>query len=197
MEGVAHTCGSRNQKEVHFSLDYIKKSANRARDEIMGVLVHEVVHCYQYNACGTCPGGLIEGIAGREVDYIMILWPITALWQILFVYMKNLIPLIGSERLARNGMQVMIKLVIFSTGLKIVTEPERYGSSTKAWRIRYTERRSSKILQEDQFPNSGTYIAATLTKRTRKKAPRLPSPGLPFNRMRQFDCLLVIFVTIM
>ena len=73
MEGVAHTCGSRNQKEIHFSLDYIKKSANRARDEIMGVLVHEVVHCYQYNACGTCPGGLIEGIAGREVDYIMII----------------------------------------------------------------------------------------------------------------------------
>jgi Peptidase of plants and bacteria len=69
MEGVAHTCGSLSQKEIHFSLDYIKKSANRARDEIMGVLVHEVVHCYQYNACGTCPGGLIEGIAGREVDY--------------------------------------------------------------------------------------------------------------------------------
>jgi hypothetical protein len=116
MEGVAHTCGSRNQKEIHFSLDYIKKSANRARDEIMGVLVHEVVHCYQYDACGTCPGGLIEGIAGRELDYIMIIHILTAFWQILFVYMKNLIPLIGNERLARNGMQVMIKLVIFSTG---------------------------------------------------------------------------------
>jgi hypothetical protein len=29
----------------------------------MGVLTHEMVHCYQYNAFGTCPGGLIEGIA--------------------------------------------------------------------------------------------------------------------------------------
>jgi len=68
MEGVAYTCGSLNQKEIHFSLDYIKKSAKRAHDEIMGVLVHEVVHCYQYNACGTCPGGLIEGIA----DYVRL-----------------------------------------------------------------------------------------------------------------------------
>ena len=70
MEGVAYTCGSQKQKEIYFSLDYIKKSAKRAHDEIMGVLVHEVVHCYQYDACGTCPGGLIEGIAGSEVvDY--------------------------------------------------------------------------------------------------------------------------------
>ncbi|KAF8665518.1 hypothetical protein AX16_000532 [Volvariella volvacea WC 439] len=63
MGGVAHTTGSREAKEIHFSLDYIKKSESRAQDEIRGVLVHEVVHCYQYNACGTCPGGLIEGIA--------------------------------------------------------------------------------------------------------------------------------------
>ena len=69
MEGIAYTCGGEKQKEVHFSLDYIKKSAKRARDEIMGILVHEVVHCYQYYACDTCPGGLIEGIAGKEVDY--------------------------------------------------------------------------------------------------------------------------------
>jgi hypothetical protein len=66
MEGVAYTFGTNKQKEIHFSLDYIKRSAKRARDEIMGVLVHEVVHCYQYNACGTCPGGLIEGIAGES-----------------------------------------------------------------------------------------------------------------------------------
>ena len=80
MEGVAHTCGSLNQKEIHFSLDYIKKSANRARDEIMGVLVHEVVHCYQYDACGTCPGGLIEGIAGTTLLIILILaWTFMAL----------------------------------------------------------------------------------------------------------------------
>ncbi|KAH9486410.1 hypothetical protein JR316_0000474 [Psilocybe cubensis] len=63
MDGVAYTFGSQTLKEIHFSLDYIKRTANRARDEIMGVLVHEVVHCFQYNAFDTCPSGLIEGIA--------------------------------------------------------------------------------------------------------------------------------------
>jgi len=62
-DGVAYTTGSDTDKEIHFSLDYVRCSVARARDEIMGVLVHEVVHCYQYNAKGTCPGGLIEGIA--------------------------------------------------------------------------------------------------------------------------------------
>ena len=66
MDGVAVTFGSETMKEVHFSLDHIKRSKNRARDEIMGVLVHEIVHCYQYDAKGTCPGGLIEGIAGND-----------------------------------------------------------------------------------------------------------------------------------
>ena len=66
MEGVAYTFGCDKQKQIHFSLDYIKGSAKRAHDEIMGVLVHEVVHCYQYDACGTCPAGLIEGIAGER-----------------------------------------------------------------------------------------------------------------------------------
>ncbi len=64
MAGVAHTFGSPSEKDIHFSLDYIKQCKKIAHDEIMGVLVHEVVHCYQYNAEGTCPGGLIEGIAG-------------------------------------------------------------------------------------------------------------------------------------
>ena len=73
MEGVAYTFGSRTQKEIHFSLDYIKNLAKRARDEIMGVLVHEVVHCYQYDACGTCPGGLTEGIAGENQHHRCIL----------------------------------------------------------------------------------------------------------------------------
>ncbi|KAJ7146282.1 hypothetical protein C8R44DRAFT_757070 [Mycena epipterygia] len=63
MDGVAYTFGSHSEKEIHFSLDHIVNSAARARDEIMGVLVHEVVHCYQHNANGTTPGGLIEGIA--------------------------------------------------------------------------------------------------------------------------------------
>jgi hypothetical protein len=64
MDGVAVTFGTQSHKEIHFSLDYIKGSVKRARDEIMGVLVHEVVHCFQYNALDTCPGGLIEGMAG-------------------------------------------------------------------------------------------------------------------------------------
>ena len=69
MEGVAYTFGTDKHKEIHFSLDYIKNSAVKcARDEIMGVLVHEVVHCYQYDACATCPGGLIEGIAGASMS---------------------------------------------------------------------------------------------------------------------------------
>ncbi|KAF7337702.1 Plant basic secretory protein [Mycena sanguinolenta] len=63
MDGVAYTFGSASEKEIHFSLDHIANSASRARDEIMGVLVHEVVHCYQYNANGTAPGGLVEGVA--------------------------------------------------------------------------------------------------------------------------------------
>lgn len=63
-DGVAHTLGSDTDKEIHFSLDYISGSASRARDEIIGVLVHEVAHCYQQNALDTCPDGLIEGIAG-------------------------------------------------------------------------------------------------------------------------------------
>ncbi|KAL2061765.1 hypothetical protein VTL71DRAFT_7143 [Oculimacula yallundae] len=67
MPGVAYTTGSDlddDHKEIHFSLDYIHGiSDSRKKHEIMGVLTHEMVHCYQYNAFGTCPGGLIEGIA--------------------------------------------------------------------------------------------------------------------------------------
>ncbi|KAJ3907233.1 peptidase of plants and bacteria-domain-containing protein [Lentinula edodes] len=74
MDGVAYTFGSDDgsEKEVHFSLKHIvnsykgdtddKKNA-RVREEILGVLTHEIVHCYQYNGQGTAPGGLIEGIA--------------------------------------------------------------------------------------------------------------------------------------
>jgi hypothetical protein len=68
MPGVAYTMGSdldSDHKEIHFSLDYIHGSipTSRKTDEILGVLTHEMVHCYQYNGLGTCPGGLIEGIA--------------------------------------------------------------------------------------------------------------------------------------
>jgi len=68
MPGVAYTTGSEideDHKEIHFSLDYIHSAVSNARktEEIMGVLTHEMVHCYQYNALGTCPSGLIEGVA--------------------------------------------------------------------------------------------------------------------------------------
>jgi hypothetical protein len=65
MNGIAYATGSHHAKEIHFSLSYIAScSPDRAREEICGVLTHEVVHCYQRNGKGECPAGLIEGIAG-------------------------------------------------------------------------------------------------------------------------------------
>lgn len=67
--GVAHTCGSdldEQHKEVHLSADYVAQvggDSRRINHEIRGVLVHELVHVFQWNGYGSCPGGLIEGIA--------------------------------------------------------------------------------------------------------------------------------------
>ncbi|KUI54978.1 hypothetical protein VP1G_02454 [Cytospora mali] len=75
MGGVAYTKGldlDNDHKEIHISLNYIKniKKAPEGADgdttgayEIRGVLVHELVHCYQYTGKDSCPGGLVEGIA--------------------------------------------------------------------------------------------------------------------------------------
>ncbi|KAK0746636.1 peptidase of plants and bacteria-domain-containing protein [Schizothecium vesticola] len=67
MDGVAYTTGTDlddDHKEIHFSLSYINNiQPARLTAEITGVLTHELVHCYQWNACNSCPGGLIEGIA--------------------------------------------------------------------------------------------------------------------------------------
>ncbi|KAI0893866.1 BSP-domain-containing protein [Annulohypoxylon nitens] len=68
MPGVAHTTGSDlddEHKEIHFSLEYLASihPPLTRTPEISGVLFHELVHCYQYNARGSAPGGLIEGIA--------------------------------------------------------------------------------------------------------------------------------------
>ncbi|KAI5124126.1 hypothetical protein M0805_000939 [Coniferiporia weirii] len=71
MDGVAYTKGSEldnDHKEIHLSVRHVKNSKHRVRGEVLGVLVHEMVHCFQYNAKGTCPGGLIEGIA----DYVRL-----------------------------------------------------------------------------------------------------------------------------
>ena len=66
MDGVAYTTGSdldSDHKEMHINLNYIKNIKTSPRDEILGVICHELVHCFQWAALGTCPGGLIEGIA--------------------------------------------------------------------------------------------------------------------------------------
>ncbi|TKX25116.1 hypothetical protein C1H76_2608 [Elsinoe australis] len=38
-------------------------SNHEVRKELLGVICHELVHCYQHNALGSAPGGLIEGMA--------------------------------------------------------------------------------------------------------------------------------------
>ncbi|KAI1334821.1 plant basic secretory protein [Xylariaceae sp. FL0016] len=67
MDGVAYTHGldlDDDHKEIHFNLNYVAaQPLSRRAHEISGVVVHELVHCFQYNGRGACPGGLIEGIA--------------------------------------------------------------------------------------------------------------------------------------
>lgn len=67
MDGIAYTTGTEldsEHKEIHMSLEYIRGiESSRTGHEILGVITHEMVHCFQYNAYGTCPGGLIEGVA--------------------------------------------------------------------------------------------------------------------------------------
>lgn len=80
MGGVAYTTGSRldnDHKEIHVSLEYIAglhytvngetSEKGMIATEIKGVLQHELVHCFQCDGDGTCPGGLIEGIAGIHI----------------------------------------------------------------------------------------------------------------------------------
>ncbi|KAK1771347.1 hypothetical protein QBC33DRAFT_523392 [Phialemonium atrogriseum] len=69
MGGVAYTVGTEldpsHHKEVHLSLGYVAgvRPSSRLAAELEGVLTHELVHCYQWNGLGTCPGGLVEGVA--------------------------------------------------------------------------------------------------------------------------------------
>ncbi|CAE7026364.1 hypothetical protein PTT_02686 [Pyrenophora teres f. teres 0-1] len=67
MDGVAYTTGldlDDDHKEIHFNTSYIAGiKSTRQKEEITGILVHEMVHCWQHNACGTAPGGLVEGVA--------------------------------------------------------------------------------------------------------------------------------------
>jgi hypothetical protein len=85
MPGVAYTTGldlDSEHKEIHVSLEYLSsrlssssssssnpKNSNAAfRHEVHGVITHEAVHCFQHDARGSAPGGLIEGIA----DYVRL-----------------------------------------------------------------------------------------------------------------------------
>ncbi|KAI1258573.1 BSP-domain-containing protein [Xylariaceae sp. FL1019] len=66
--GVAYTTGKDldpdHHKEIHLSTKYLTSvSADRRAHEIEGVVLHELVHCYQYNGANAAPGGLIEGLA--------------------------------------------------------------------------------------------------------------------------------------
>ncbi|KAI8941745.1 hypothetical protein NX059_002949 [Plenodomus lindquistii] len=67
MDGVAYTTGKdldADHKEIHLNTRYIASLPDsRQKDEILGVLVHEMVHCWQWSGLGTAPGGLIEGVA--------------------------------------------------------------------------------------------------------------------------------------
>ncbi|SPQ19980.1 8e7911f8-0ef3-4f75-9ca2-39928c5973e6 [Thermothielavioides terrestris] len=62
---TSKTALDNDHKEIHFSLNYIDsiRPDTRLVHEITGVLTHELVHCFQWDALGTCPGGLIEGVA--------------------------------------------------------------------------------------------------------------------------------------
>ncbi|KAL0491975.1 protease HtpX [Acrasis kona] len=59
MDGVAYTANN----EINFSSTYIAKviPSGRVKEEMLGVLTHEMTHVFQYNV--QVPGGLIEGIA--------------------------------------------------------------------------------------------------------------------------------------
>lgn len=79
IDGVAYTTGTElddDHKEIHLSLPYVQHCTTLAKPlhELVGVLTHELVHCYQHSSpldsvnkedakIPHPPGGLIEGIA--------------------------------------------------------------------------------------------------------------------------------------
>lgn len=79
IDGVAYTTGTElddDHKEIHLSLPYVHHCTTMANPlhELVGVLTHELVHCYQHTSPPDSindqgakiphpPGGLIEGIA--------------------------------------------------------------------------------------------------------------------------------------
>jgi hypothetical protein len=67
MDGVAYTTGldlDQDHKEIHLNTKYIEfVPESRQKEEILGVMVHEMVHCWQHSGFGTAPQGLVEGVA--------------------------------------------------------------------------------------------------------------------------------------
>lgn len=68
MPGVAYTTSNAlddDHKEIYLSVPYFARSSldGRRRHELEGVLVHELVHCFQFDASGTAPTGFTEGVA--------------------------------------------------------------------------------------------------------------------------------------
>lgn len=64
MDGVAYT----SNDQIHVSANYIQGYSGDVKNEITGVLYHEMTHVWQWNGNGQAPGGLIEGIA----DYVRL-----------------------------------------------------------------------------------------------------------------------------
>ncbi|KAK2405123.1 Plant basic secretory protein (BSP) family protein [Trifolium repens] len=59
MDGVAYT----SNNEIHLSARYVNSYSGDLKNEITGVLYHEMTHVWQWNGNGQANGGLIEGIA--------------------------------------------------------------------------------------------------------------------------------------
>ena len=64
---IAYTTGKEidfEHKEIHLSTRYIEHiDKSRLENEVLGVIVHDMVHCWQWNGQGECKVGLIKGIA--------------------------------------------------------------------------------------------------------------------------------------
>ncbi|XP_047339322.1 uncharacterized protein LOC124942810 [Impatiens glandulifera] len=63
-DGVAFT----SNNGIHLSAGYVQGYSGNVKNEITGVLYHEMTHVWQWNGNGQAPGGLIEGIA----DYVRL-----------------------------------------------------------------------------------------------------------------------------
>lgn len=54
--------------KLHLNAKYFYSFSGNVKDEILGVIIHELVHVYQFNGYDTAPGAMIEGIA----DYVRL-----------------------------------------------------------------------------------------------------------------------------